>query len=181
VRPAIFIDRDGTIVRDTHYMNDPEGVELVEGAARALARLRDAGFAIIVVTNQSGIARGIITSEQYEAVRGRVDSLLVAAGAGVDATYMCPHHPDITGPCDCRKPGTALFTRAAADLGIDLSRSALIGDRWTDIAPAAGLGARGLLVPGPDTPSLDVNRASASAEVAPTLESAVDRVLENRK
>jgi D-glycero-D-manno-heptose 1,7-bisphosphate phosphatase len=177
VRPAIFVDRDGTIVRDTHYMNDPDGVELVKGAPRALARLRDAGFGIIVVTNQSGIARGIITTDQYEAVQGRVESLLAAAGAGIDATYMCPHHPDFTGPCDCRKPGAALFTRAAADLGIDLARSVLIGDRWTDIAPAAGLGARGILVPGPDTPSADVDRAGASAEVAPTLESAVDRIL----
>jgi histidinol-phosphate phosphatase family protein len=158
-------------------MNDPDHVELLEGAARALARLREAGFAIVVVTNQSGIARGIISTNQYEAVRDRVESLLAAAGASVDATYMCPHHPDITGPCDCRKPGSALFTRAAADLGIDLARSALIGDRWTDIAPATALGARGLLVPGPDTPSADVGRASASAEVAPTLESAVDRIL----
>jgi D-glycero-D-manno-heptose 1,7-bisphosphate phosphatase len=177
VRPAIFVDRDGTIVRDTHYMSDPNRIELIDGAASAIARLRAAGFATVVVTNQSGIARGLFTTDEYEAVRARVDSLMAAAGATLDATYMCPHHPDITGPCECRKPGSALFKRAAADLGIDLARSVLVGDRWHDIEPAAALGARGLLVPGPDTPAADIDRAHRSAEVAPSLQSAVDRIL----
>jgi histidinol-phosphate phosphatase family protein len=177
VRPAIFVDRDGTIVRDTHYMNDPERIQLIEGAPSAIARLRTAGFAIVVVTNQSGIARGLITADEYEAVRARVESLMAAAGATLDATYMCPHHPDVTGPCDCRKPGSALFKRAAADLGIDLSRSVLIGDRWHDIEPARALGARGLLVPGPDTPIDDIDRANQSAVLAPSLQTAVDRIL----
>ena len=137
LRPAVFVDRDGTIVRDTHYTNDPERIELIEGAPSAIARLRAAGFAVVVVTNQSGIARGLITGDEYDAVRARVEALMAAAGATIDATYMCPHHPDVTGPCDCRKPGSALFKRAAADLGIDLSRSVLIGDRWRDIEPAA--------------------------------------------
>ncbi len=176
-RPAAFIDRDGTIIRDLHYLNDPERVELIPGAAAAMSRLRAAGFAVVVVTNQSGIARGLMTVSDYERVRARVEWLMAAAGARLDATYMCPHHPAITGPCDCRKPGSALFSRAASDLGLDLTRSVLLGDRWRDIAAASALGARGVLIPGPDTPAADVDRAGRDAEVAPTLAAAVDRIL----
>jgi D-glycero-D-manno-heptose 1,7-bisphosphate phosphatase len=176
-RPAVFIDRDGTIVRDLHYLNDPERVEIIPGAIVAMARLKAAGFAVVVVTNQSGIARGLITVAEYELVRARVDWLMAAGGGGLDATYMCPHHPAITGPCDCRKPGPALFRRAASDLGLDLTRSVLIGDRWRDVAPAAMVGARGVLVPGPETPAADVDRARREADVQPTLAAAVDRIL----
>lgn len=176
-RPAVFIDRDGTIIRDAHYLNDPERVEPIPGVAAAISRLRAAGFAIVVVTNQSGVARGLMTMSEYERVRARVDWLMAAAGAPLDATYMCPHHPAITGPCDCRKPGAALFRRAAVDLGLDLGRSVLIGDRWRDIEAAPTLGARAVLVPGADTPAADVDRAIREAEVAATMEIAVDRIL----
>jgi histidinol-phosphate phosphatase family protein len=176
-RPAVFIDRDGTIIRDLHYLNDPELVELIPGAAAAMSRLRAAGFAVVVVTNQSGIARGLMTVGDYERVRARVEWLMAAAGGRLDATYMCPHHPAITGPCDCRKPGSALFSRAATDMGLDLRRSVLLGDRWRDIAPAPVLGARGLLIPGPETPAADLDRAVREADVAPTLATAVDRIL----
>lgn len=176
-RPAVFLDRDGTIIRDEHYLADPDRVALIEDAPAAIARFRAGGYAIIVVTNQSGLARGRITPQQYAAVTRRVDSLLATAGAPLDATYVCPHHPDVGGACDCRKPAPGLFTRAASDHAIDLGRSVLIGDRWRDIAAAASLGARGVLVVGPDTPAADVERARDQANVAQSLTAAADRIL----
>ncbi len=176
-RPAVLLDRDGTIVRDERYLADPARVVPMPGAASAVARLREAGYAIVVITNQSGIARGLFTAEQYDAVRERTDSVFAAAGATLDATYMCPHHPAFTGPCECRKPGLELYTRAARDLGLDLHKSVLIGDRWSDIAAAPALGARGILIPGPDTPPAETSRATREGIVAPTLEAAASLIL----
>ena len=176
-RLAVFLDRDGTIIHDQRYLSDPALVVPVPGAASAIARLRAAGYAIVVITNQSGLARGLVTAEQYEAVRERTDSVFAAAGAAIDATYMCPHHPAFTGPCDCRKPGVELYTRAAKDLGIDLQRSVLIGDRWSDVAAAPALGGRGILIPGPDTPAAETNRATREGIVAPSLEAAASAIL----
>ena len=168
-RAAVFLDRDGTIVRDTHYLARPDDVELLPGAAAAIRRLNERAIPVVVVTNQSGIARGYLTAGDYELVRLRLDALLAAAGAHVDATYHCPHHPDVTGPCDCRKPGTLLYERAAAEHGLDLGRSLFVGDRWRDVAPALAFGARGVLVPSPDTPPAEVARAQREAAVAPSL------------
>lgn len=176
-RPAVFLDRDGTIIRDERYLGDPARVVPVPGAASAIARFRAAGYAIVVITNQSGLARGLFTAEQYNAVRDRTDSVFAAAGAALDATYMCPHHPAFTGPCECRKPGLELYTRAARDLGLDLRKSVLIGDRWSDVAAAPALGARAMLIPGPDTPAGETSRATRHGIVAPTLEAAASAIL----
>ena len=175
-RPAVFLDRDGTIIHDAEYIGDPADVRLLPGAARAVARLNALGRPVIVVTNQSGIARGLLAIADYEAVRGRLDALLAAEGARIDASYMCPHHPDFTGPCDCRKPGTLLYRRAAAEYDIDLSRSAFVGDRWRDVAAALELGGRGILIVGPATPAEDRRRAETEAEVVDSLDSAVERI-----
>ena len=176
-RRAVFLDRDGTIIEDAHYIARPEAVRFMPGAARAIRRLNEAALPVIVITNQSGIARGLLTEDAYEAVRRRLDDLLAAEGAHVDATYHCPHHPDFGGSCDCRKPGVALFERAARDHAVDLARSFFIGDKWRDIAPAKPLGGRGILVPSPDTPVADVLRAEDEAVISTTLGAAVDRVL----
>jgi histidinol-phosphate phosphatase family protein len=176
-RPAVFFDRDGTLIEDRHFIDDPASVTLMPGAAAAIVRLRAAGFAIVVATNQSGIARGRITPAAYDAVEARVEALLEEAGARLDATFMCPHHPDVTGSCDCRKPAPGLFTRASRELGLDLSRSVLIGDRWRDIAPANELRARGILVPSTETSELDVEQAQHEAAVAPSLAAAVDMIV----
>jgi D-glycero-D-manno-heptose 1,7-bisphosphate phosphatase len=176
-RPAVFLDRDGTIIHDEHYLSDPGRVAAIPGAAAAIASLRKAGYVIVVVTNQSGLARGMITSAQYEAVRARTDSLFAAAGSPLDATYMCPHHPDVTGPCDCRKPAAGLYRQAARELGLDLGRSTLIGDRCRDIAAATELGANGILVPTAATPGDEIDQARQQATVAPTLAAAVSLVL----
>lgn len=145
-RPAAFLDRDGTLIVEQNYLADPAGVDLLPGTVAALRALRDAGYILIVVTNQSGIARGLIEPEQYAAVRRRLDELLAEAGVYLDGVYHCPHHPDHTGSCECRKPGTALYRRAAAEHSLDLARSIYIGDRESDIRPALDLGGRGYLV-----------------------------------
>lgn len=176
-RAAVFFDRDGTIIHDADYLRSPEHVVLLPGAAEAIARLNASAVPVVVVTNQSGIARGLLTAADYDAVRERLDELLAAAGAHVDATYMCPHHPDYTGPCDCRKPGTLLYRQAASDHGFDLAQSTYIGDRWRDVAPALELGGRGILVAAASTPPEDLERGQGEVEVVPSLREAVKRVL----
>jgi len=145
-RRAVFLDRDGTILVEKNYLADPDEVELLPGAADALRRLRDAGYALVVITNQSGIARGLFGETEYRAVERRLEELLAAEGVVLDGSEFCPHHPEFTGPCQCRKPGLALFRRAAETLGIDLAASAYIGDRPGDVLPAAGFGGLGILV-----------------------------------
>ncbi len=179
-RGAVFLDRDGTIIVDTGFVRDPATVALVPGAAAAIARLNRAGVPVIIVSNQSGIGRGIFSAEEYERVRARMEALLAAEGAQVDGTYICPHAPDADPPCECRKPATLLFTRAAGEHRLDLTRSWLIGDRLRNVAPAAALGARALLVPTWQTPAAEVVRSAAVARIATTLGEAVDRILRAR-
>jgi histidinol-phosphate phosphatase family protein len=188
-RPAAFLDRDGTIIHDVEYIRDPEQVALVPGAASAIRRLNDAGIPVIIVTNQSGIARGWLTERDYEAVHEKLRATLRDEnGAWIDASYMCPHHPDFTGPCACRKPGPLLFHRAAADHDLDLARSAFIGDRWRDVAPAMRFGGLGIAVLAPSTPpdelkqfdelGANANERTRRIEIAPSLGDAVTRFLE---
>jgi D-glycero-D-manno-heptose 1,7-bisphosphate phosphatase len=146
LRPAVFIDRDGTLITERSYLAHPDGVELVPGAVEALAALRRAGFALVTVTNQSGIARGLYREADYRAVADRLAELLRDAGVTPDDVQYCPHHPDVTGPCDCRKPGTGMYVRAAARLGLDPAASWYVGDKLTDVLPAIALGGRGILV-----------------------------------
>ena len=137
---TVFLDRDGTIIRDASYLSRAEDVEQLPGAAEAIARLNDAGVPVIVITNQSGIARGLFTVDDYLLTQQRVDQLLGEHGARIDATYYCPDHPDCTGPCTCRKPGVAQFHLAVAELALDLGAPAYIGDRWRDLEPYHQLG-----------------------------------------
>ena len=179
-RPAAFLDRDGTLIHDAHYLRDPALVQLIDGVPRALHQLTAAGYALIVVTNQSGIARGLISEADYAAVRARLDALLAAEGITLTDTLHCPHEPTISGPCECRKPGTLLYRRAAESHAIDVARSAFIGDRWRDVAPAQSLGGRGYLVPSVNTPAEDIAQSKASAgavALCATLGDAVSLVL----
>jgi D-glycero-D-manno-heptose 1,7-bisphosphate phosphatase len=176
-RPGVFLDRDGTLIEDSGYLHRPEDVRLLPGAARAVARLNAAGYAVVVVTNQSGIARGLYDVAAYQAVQGRLAHLLAAAGARLDGAYYCPHHPDHTGPCACRKPGVRLFEEAARSLGLDLHRSWFVGDRAGDVIPARALGGRGLLVATGEGPA---HAAAARAEGVPVvadLAAAADHIL----
>jgi histidinol-phosphate phosphatase family protein len=174
-----FLDRDGTIIHDANYIRDPDDVTLLPGAAEAIARLNRARAIVVVVTNQSGIARGWLSTDDYESVRRRIDDLLAPEGARIDATYVCPHFPEITGPCDCRKPALKLFRDAIADLGIDPGASVFIGDRWRDIAPATALGGRPIFLDMASSPPADRQRVrSEGLEVAHSLGEAVDRFLD---
>jgi D-glycero-D-manno-heptose 1,7-bisphosphate phosphatase len=146
LRRAVFLDRDGTLVEDPGYLSDPDQVRLLPGAAEAVARLNRRGVPAIVVTNQSGIARGLLTEAQYLAIEARLDALLGERGARIEGHYFCPHHPDITGHCACRKPAPLLYRRAAERFGVDLGRAWWIGDRLRDIEAASELGGRGILV-----------------------------------
>ena len=145
-RRAVFLDRDGTIIEDVAYLREPGQVRLLPGAAAAIERLNSAGLLAIVATNQSGIARGLLTAEQYQTSARRVDELLAQHGARLDAHYFCPHLPEVTGPCECRKPGTLLYRQAAGQFGIDLSESWWVGDRLRDVQPAEAFGGRGVLI-----------------------------------
>lgn len=176
-RAAVFLDRDGTLIQDVGYIKAPEQVELVNSAANAVRRLNYAMWASIIVTNQSGIARGLLTEADYRAVQARLDDLLAERGAFLDGHYFCPHHPDFGGPCECRKPGTALYTQAALELAVSLKDSVWVGDRWRDIAPALHFGGRGILVPNAATPPDDLAKAREQLEVAATLTDAVHMIL----
>ena len=177
-RGAAFLDRDGTIIDDTHYLADPKLVRLRPGAADAIAALNRAAIPVVVVTNQSGMARGLITESAYRSVEARLTELLAADGARIDATYVCPHHPEFDRACDCRKPGTLLFRRAAAEHGLDLTRSTYIGDRWRDVQPGIVLGGRPVLIVDESTRPAERARAEeAGVEMVSSLREAVTRLL----
>ena len=179
-RPAVFLDRDGTLIEDRHYLRDPSQVRLLPGAGDAVRRLNAAGLPAVIVTNQSGIARGLLTEADYLATVRRLDELLLAAGARVDGHYHCPHLPELTGPCDCRKPGPLLFERAARELGLDLATSWWVGDRERDLAAADRYGGRAVLVLSGDGPT-DARESGASPRpTAPDLAAAVARILDAR-
>ncbi len=169
---AVFLDRDGTLIEDAHYLSKPEQVKLLPGAADAIARINAVMIPAIVVTNQSGISRGMLTVGDHELVTTRLDGLLSEQGARIDASYYCPHHPD--EGCECRKPGLLLFHQAAEDHGIDLSRALYVGDRMRDVEPGLALGGQGVLVPSSETPAGDVLAATRQARVAPSLAVALD-------
>ena len=175
---AVFLDRDGTIIADRHYLRDPGGVELLPGAAWAIARLNDANIPVVVVTNQSGIGRGYFSRAEYDRVASRLDELLAAEGARIDASYMCPHAPDMREPCACRKPGVLLYEQAIGDHGLDGAASFFVGDMWRDIAAARAFGGRGILIPTEKTPREECERALQEAEIAPSLTDAAVRILE---
>jgi D-glycero-D-manno-heptose 1,7-bisphosphate phosphatase len=135
---AAFLDRDGTIIADTGYVGSPDRVRLLPNAARGMARLRDLGYLLVLVTNQSGIARGYFTLDDCRRVQERLDTELAAEGVRLDAVYFCPHLPEgkvspFNVDCDCRKPKPGLLLRAARDLNIDLAQSVMIGDSERDI------------------------------------------------
>ena len=142
-RPAAFIDRDGTINIDTHYLNRAEQIQLIPRAGEAIARLNQAGYPVIIITNQSAIARGILTETGLRAIHRELKRQLSAHNATIDAIYYCPHHPDGKDNCTCRKPAPGLILRAASEHNIDLAGSIMIGDKATDLEAGwhAGCGA----------------------------------------
>lgn len=148
---AVFIDRDGTLNEDIGYVSAPDELVLYPWAAEAVRLVNDSGFRAIVITNQSGIARGMYTEQTLGAIHARMIEELAREGARIDAVYYCPHHPEIGDAhyrvtCDCRKPRTGLLDAAAREHNIDLTRSFVIGDKSSDITLAENAGARSALV-----------------------------------
>lgn len=151
IRRAIFIDRDGTINEETGYIRNLADFRLFDFAAEAISLINQTGWLAIVVTNQSGIARGLFSEMFLSHVHQRMIDELNRAGANIDAIYYCPHHPDIgSSPyrldCNCRKPKAGLLLRAAEDHDLDLAQCVVIGDRFRDVEMAQAIGARGVLV-----------------------------------
>jgi D-glycero-D-manno-heptose 1,7-bisphosphate phosphatase len=149
-RPAVFLDRDGTLVEEIPYLHDPARVALLPGAG-ALAAVAAAGYALVVVTNQAGVARGLYDQAAVDAVHRRLAELLAGAGVRLDAVLHCPHHPEGTvpgyaRPCRCRKPGPGMLEAAADRLGLDLAASFLVGNHPTDVGAALAAGATPLYV-----------------------------------
>ena len=141
---TVFLDRDGTTNRDTGYIKTPDELQIFPGAVEAVARLKRAGAKVVMVTNQSGVGRGLFSIETLAAIHARLRSVFEAGGAPFDGLYYCPHHPD--DGCACRKPGTVMIERAVADLGLDLSRAYVVGDQRRDVDLARRIGAKGILM-----------------------------------
>jgi D-glycero-D-manno-heptose 1,7-bisphosphate phosphatase len=150
-RPAVFIDRDGTLTEEVGYINHPSRLRLLPRSAEAIRRINASGRAAVVVTNQAGLARGYFTAEVLRATNEALVEQLKDAGAHLDGIYVCPHHPTEGKPpyraaCDCRKPAPGLLQRAALELDLDLTASVMVGDKASDLVPARTVGARAILV-----------------------------------
>jgi D-glycero-D-manno-heptose 1,7-bisphosphate phosphatase len=174
-RQAVFLDRDGTVIEEAGYLGDPAGVCLLPGAARAIRQLNEHGFIVVVVTNQSGIARGLLTLDEYRATERRLDELLTVEGARLDAHYFCPHLPELSGPCECRKPGSLLYRQAAVRFGLDLSRSWWVGDRIRDVLPAESFSARGILLGELEAANESASRFLKASDLTEAVEAIVSR------
>ena len=149
--PAVFLDRDGTINEQMGYINHINRFHLLPGAAESIRKLNGIGIPVVVVTNQSGLARGYFPESLLVAVHEKMEKQLAEKGARVDGIYICPHHPEAKEEkfrrnCNCRKPKNGLFKAAAEDLHIDLTRSYVVGDRWSDLKAADKCGSKGILV-----------------------------------
>lgn len=175
----MFLDRDGTLIEERHYPVTAGDIVPVPGAGAALARLEQAGYLRVVLTNQSAVARGMITEEELGLLHEDLLRKLARAGGGIDALYYCPHHPDgravgYAFACGCRKPARGLLDLAVSEQGIDLSRSAFIGDSARDLFTAVGAAGPRILVAGGQPPADD----AGADHVAPNLPAAVDWLLE---
>lgn len=151
--PAVFLDRDGTLIRDVGYLRQIDEIEILPKVPEALRLLREAGFKLVLVTNQSAIARGWLSENELAAIHGALTAALERRGARLDAIYYCPHHPTegndrYRTDCTCRKPDRGMIDRAAAELAIDSSISYVVGDQKTDIDLARRIGAKAILLRG---------------------------------
>jgi len=143
-RPAVFLDRDGTLVREVGYLSDPADLEILRGVPHALRQLQAAGLALVVISNQSGVGRGLFSIARVHDAMARLRRQLRAEGVEVDGIYFCPHRPD--AGCACRKPGSLLLERAGEDLGLALRHSYMVGDKRLDVETGHRVGAQGILV-----------------------------------
>jgi len=186
---AAFLDRDGTIIVERSYITRPQDIQLVPGAAEAIAELNRSGVLAVIVSNQSGVARGLMSEEDMAAVHAATESLLTKRGAVLDGAYYCPNHPDgtverYTRDASCRKPATGMLELAVRDLGIDLSRSTMVGDQLTDVELANRAGIPAVLVmtgKGASHLELAVERGLRVSAQVPDIAAAVRWILEERQ
>lgn len=148
---AIFFDRDGTIIEDKGYLNSPEQIEFIPGAVEAIKMLKEAGYKTVVITNQAGVARGLVTEDMLQTIDKVLHKWILSGGTHLDGIYYCPHHPEhgvypYRQVCECRKPHPGLIKRAERDLNLDLSQSYMIGDKATDIEAGKRVGIKTILV-----------------------------------
>jgi histidinol-phosphate phosphatase family protein len=176
---AVFLDRDGTINEDTGYIGSPGEVVLIQGSARAINALNLAKVRVIVISNQSGVGRGLFADKDVQAVNARLDELIAAAGGRVDAYYYCPHLPEEN--CECRKPAQGLIRKAAGEHGIELKNSYVVGDKASDIELARGAGASGVLVKTGKGRETALDLKIQPDFVAEDLAGAVEWILEDLK
>ncbi|HXG56286.1 MAG TPA: HAD family hydrolase [Vicinamibacterales bacterium] len=168
MRRAVFLDRDGTLIEEANYLSEIRSLTFFPYTIDAVRLLNQSGFAVVVVTNQAGIARGIVKEAFVAEAHAVLDARLAVGGARIDGYYYCPHHPDgsiaaFRKDCDCRKPRPGQLRQAAADLDLDLAGSFVVGDRWSDVDAGDAVGARGVLVrTGHGRQSESENRASAT-------------------
>lgn len=155
---AVFVDRDGTVIWDAGYPRDPGEVAMIPGAAAALAELAENGFKVVVVSNQSGIGRGLVTLEEAGAVHDRFVAVLADLGVEIDGAYYCPHAPD--EDCACRKPSPELLLRAAEDLDLDVTRSFMVGDKPSDVETGRRAGCATVLLALRDEPTGDADHVA---------------------
>jgi D-glycero-D-manno-heptose 1,7-bisphosphate phosphatase len=180
-RPAVFLDRDGTIIEHVHYLADPARVRLLPDAAPALRRLGRAGYALVVITNQSAIGRGMITVEQYGEVDAEMRRQLAEGGVALDGVYYCPEVPGVDDPTVVthgdRKPAPGMLLRAALELGLDTSSSWMIGDMISDALAGLNAGCKGSLLVRTGKQLDDQARAGASYPAVDDLAAAADFIL----
>jgi D-glycero-D-manno-heptose 1,7-bisphosphate phosphatase len=148
---AVFLDRDGTINEEVGYLRSLDMLKIIPGAGAAIRRLNEAGFKVVIITNQSGVARGYFPETLVHEAHALLTAMLLKDGAAIDGIYYCPHHPTAgnskhTVLCDCRKPATGLLDRAARDLDIDMKKSFMVGDKWSDVELGHRAGTRSILV-----------------------------------
>ena len=151
MKPAVFLDRDGTLLEEAGYLDRLERLVFFPFAIDAVRLLNRGGFAVVIITNQSGVGRGMYEESFVIRAHQVMEERVEAGGARIDGYYYCPHHPGAElekyrRDCDCRKPRAGMLREAAADLDLDLSRSFTVGDKWTDVEVAGGVGAKGILV-----------------------------------
>jgi D-glycero-D-manno-heptose 1,7-bisphosphate phosphatase len=168
-RPAVVLDRDGTLIREAWYLDSLDRLAFFPYSIDAVRLLNRAGFAVVVATNQSGVARGVIEESFVHETHAHITERLADGGAHVDGYYYCPHHPEATREeyrrvCECRKPAAGMLKTSALDLDLDLDRSFIVGDRWHDLEAGVDVGARGVLV---RTGYGSANEAKPSARVTP--------------
>ena len=182
-QPAVFLDRDGTLICEVGHLYRRDQIEILPRVAEAIRLLRAGGFCLVVVTNQSAVARGLLTEEELGRIHDEMTARLEKEGAYLDGIYYCPHHPTEGNgvyrcACDCRKPSTGMIVKAAADLAVDLSRSYVVGDQDIDMELAERVGAKGVRIA---ERRLEAGLAGAKYPVVADLWQAAQCILSDRK